>query len=156
MINQRTIRIEWGQCDPAGIMFYPQYFIIFDVSTGWLFERTGLTPSAMRKKYGIVGIPVVDVGARFIVPCRFDDEVVVESEATDWGKSSFTVRHRLLKEGRLAVEGFEKRVWAVPHPERPGAIRAEPVPAEIIATLSDATGVAAVAAETGGQKPVKF
>ena len=36
LINRRTLRIEWGQCDPAGIVFYPQYLIIFDTSTGWL------------------------------------------------------------------------------------------------------------------------
>ena len=140
LINRRTLRIEWGQCDPAGIVFYPQYLIIFDTSTGCLFERTGLSPSAMRKKYGIVGMPVVEVGARFVQPCRFDDAVIVESEVGEWGRSSFTVRHRVLREGELALDGFEKRVWAGPHPEREGAIKARAVPAEIIASLSDATG----------------
>ena len=104
LINRRTLRIEWGQCDPAGIVFYPQYLIIFDTSTGWLFERTGLTPSPMRKKYGIVGMPIVEVGARFVMPCRFDDDIVVESEVSEWGRSSFTVRHRILKAGELALE----------------------------------------------------
>jgi 4-hydroxybenzoyl-CoA thioesterase len=145
LINRRTLRIEWGQCDPAGIVFYPQYLNIFDSSTGWLFERTGLKPLAMRKKYGIVGMPVVEVGAQFIMPCRFDDEVIVESEVSEWGRSSFTVRHRVLNEGKLALEGFEKRVWAAPHPERTGAIKAQPVPAEIIASLSDPTGGTTVA-----------
>jgi 4-hydroxybenzoyl-CoA thioesterase len=140
LTNRRDLRIEWGQCDPAGIVFYPQYFVIFDTSTGWLFERTGLSPLSMRKKYGIVGMPVVDVGARFLVPCRFDDQVVVESEVAEWGRSSFTVRHRVINKGTLAVEGFEKRVWATPHPERPGAIQAQAVPAEIKASLSDPTG----------------
>ena len=140
LVNRRTLRIEWGQCDPAGIVFYPQYLIIFDTSTGWLFERTGLSPSAMRKKFGIVGMPVVEVGARFVKSCRFDDEVVVESEVGEWVRSSFTVRHRVLKNGELALDGFEKRVWAAPHPERAGAIQAQPVPAEIIASLSDPSG----------------
>ena len=79
LVNQRVLRIEWGQCDPAGIVFYPQYFTIFDTSTGWLFERTGLSPSVMRRKYGIVGLPIVDVGAKFFLACRFDDEIFVES-----------------------------------------------------------------------------
>ena len=140
LINRRTLRIEWGQCDPAGIVFYPQYLIMFDSSTGWLFERTGLSPSAMRQKYAIVGMPVVEVGARFLKPCRFDDEIVVESEVGEWGRSSFTVRHRILKEGELALDGFEKRVWVAADPDRPGEIKAQPVPREIIACLSDPTG----------------
>jgi 4-hydroxybenzoyl-CoA thioesterase len=144
LVNRRTLRIEWGQCDPAGIVFYPQYLIIFDTSTGWLFERTGLSPSLMRKKYGIVGMPIIEVGARFILPCRFDDEVVVESEVGEWGRSSFTVRHRILNGGELALDGFEKRVWAGPHPERARAIKAQPIPTEIIASLSDPSGATTV------------
>jgi 4-hydroxybenzoyl-CoA thioesterase len=140
LVNRRTLRIEWGQCDPAGIVFYPQYLIIFDTSTGWLFERIGLSPSAMRKKYAIVGMPVVEIGTRFLMPCRFDDEIVVESEVGEWGRSSFTVRHRVIKAGELALDGFEKRVWAAADPGRAGAIKAQPVPAEIIASLSDPTG----------------
>ena len=145
LVNRRTLRIEWGQCDPAGIVFYPQYLIIFDISTGWLFERTGLTPLAMRRKYGIVGMPIVEVSARFVKPCRFDDEIVVESEIGEWGRSSFTVRHRLLRDGELALEGVEKRVWAAPHPERAGEIQAQSIPAEIVASLSDPTGATTIA-----------
>jgi 4-hydroxybenzoyl-CoA thioesterase len=153
LVNRRTLRIEWGQCDPAGIVFYPQYLIIFDISTGQLFERTGLSASAMRKKYSIVGIPVVEVGARFLMPCRFDDDVVVESDIGEWGRSSFTVRHRLLKEEKLAVEGFERRVWAAPHPEKEGVIQSRPLPAEIIASLSDPTGATTIVqSQTSGRK----
>ena len=140
LVNRRTLRIEWGQCDPAGIVFYPQYLIIFDTSTGWLFERTGLTPSAMRQKYGIVGLPVMEIGVEFRAPCRFDEEVTIESEVGEWGRSSFTVRHRILKSDGLALSGFEKRVWARPDPDRPGAIQGQPIPAEIIASLSDPGG----------------
>ena len=126
--------------------------IMYDTSTGWLFERIGLSPSAMRKKYGIVGMPVVEVGARFVMPCRFDDDVSVESEVSEWGRSSFTVRHRILKAGELALDGFEKRVWAAPHPERAGAIKAQAVPAEIIACLSDSTGATTVAHDAALEK----
>ena len=90
-------------------------------------------------------MPVVEVGARFVMPCRFDDDIVVESEVSEWGRSSFTVRHRILKAGELAVDGFEKRVWVAPHPERAGDIKAQAVPAEIIASLSDPTGATTIA-----------
>ena len=148
LTNRRHLRIEWGQCDPAGIVFYPQYLVIFDTSTGWLFERTGLTPSAMRKKYDIVGMPIVEVGARFLKPCRFDDEIVVESEVSEWGRSSFTVRHRIVNAGEPALDGFEKRVWAAADPARPGAIKAQPVPAEIVACLSDPTGATTITSQS--------
>ena len=41
LVNRRTVRIEWGDCDPAGIVFYPRYFAMFDASTSFLFEAVG-------------------------------------------------------------------------------------------------------------------
>ena len=142
IVNRRVLRIEWGQCDPAGIVFYPQYLIMFDVSTGHLFERTGLSASEMRGKYGIVGMPLVEQGARFLLPCRFDDEIAIDSAVETWGRTSFTVRHRILKAGELAVDGFEKRIWATADPERAGKIKPLPIPAEIVAALSQPAATA--------------
>lgn len=141
LVNRRNLRIEWGQCDPAGIVFYPQYMTMFDTSTGMLFERTGLSASAMRKKYGILGMPLVEQGARFLLPCRFDEEIAIDSAVEEWGRTSFTVRHRIFKEGEVAVEGFEKRVWALADPERPGRIKPEPIPREIVAALTVPTAI---------------
>ena len=136
LINRRQLRIEWGQCDPAGIVFYPQYLMIFDSCTGLLFARTGYSASLMRETFGIIGMPLVEAGAKFHLPCRFDEDITVESEVAEWGRSSFTVKHRVLKKGELAVDGFEKRVWASADPDKPGAIRAHKIPPEIVAALS--------------------
>lgn len=114
--NRHTIRIEWGDCDPAGIVYFPRYFEMFDACTCALFERAGLVKRDMLKTYDIAGIPVVDMKARFMIPSRFGDDVVVESAVSKWGNSSFVVRHRLLKGVTLAIECFETRVW-VGHPE---------------------------------------
>jgi len=137
LIHRRVVRIEWGQCDPAGIVFYPQYLTMFDASTGQLFERTRLSASEIRRTYGIIGMPLVEQGARFLLPCRFDEEIAIESSVETWGRTSFAVRHRILKAGELAVDGFEKRIWAVADPERPGKIKPMPIPPEIVAALSD-------------------
>jgi 4-hydroxybenzoyl-CoA thioesterase len=136
LVNRRTLKIEWGQCDPAGIVFYPQFLMMFDACTGELFTRTGLSASEMRRKYSILGMPLIEQGAKFLKPCLFDDAIVVESEVEEWGRTSFTVRHRILNQGQLAVDGFEKRVWASADPNQPGKIKPQPIPPEIIAVLS--------------------
>ena len=40
--NRRTVRIEWGDCDAAGIVFYPRYFAMFDASTHLSLRGGGL------------------------------------------------------------------------------------------------------------------
>jgi 4-hydroxybenzoyl-CoA thioesterase len=134
LVNARTVRIEWGDCDPAGIVFYPRFFEMFDASTTALFERAlGMTKYQFVEHYGIIGYPMVDTRARFIVPAKFGDDVLIETRVREFRRSSFDVEHRLTNAGRLAVEGFETRVWAGRDPGDPARIRSMPIPAELVA-----------------------
>jgi len=110
-VNKRTIRIEWGDCDPAGIVFFPRYFAYFDACTMSLFEAAGLKKQDLFAHYDFGGFPMVDVQAKFYIPSRFGDDVVFESAVTRGGKSSFDVHHKVHRPEGLALEGFEKRVW---------------------------------------------
>lgn len=137
LVSIREVEIEWGDCDPAGIIFYPRYFALFDASTMHLFEKAlGCNKAVWMRKYGIVGIPMVDTGARFMMPSRYGDVVRIETEVKEVRRSSFDVEHRVTKKGALAVEAHETRVWAVRHPENPDAIKGEPIPDGVIAALS--------------------
>ncbi len=140
LVNRRTVRIEWGQCDPAGVIFYPQYMVMFNASNDLLFARTGLSPTAMRQKYGILGTPMVEERTRFLIACWFDDEITIESEVVHWGRSSFIVNHRVLRPEGLAVDCNERRVWVTSHARDPRRMKPAHIPAEVIASLSDPTG----------------
>ena len=128
--NTRTVRIEWGDCDPAGIIFYPRYFEIFDAATGALFERAlGLTKFQQLKQFDFAGYPLARTRAKFIRPTRFGDDVTVDS-TIKFGRSSFEVEHRLSLNGALCVECSETRVWVVRDPST-GGIKSQAVPAEV-------------------------
>jgi 4-hydroxybenzoyl-CoA thioesterase len=134
LTNSRTVRIEWGDCDPAGIVFHPRFFAMFDASTTALFERAlGMTKYRFLRHYGVIGYPMVDTRARFLSPAKFGDDVVIESTVKEFRRSSFDVEHRLTNGGALAVEGFETRVWAARDPADPARIQSAPIPAEVIA-----------------------
>jgi 4-hydroxybenzoyl-CoA thioesterase len=42
-VNRRDVQIQWGDCDPANIVYYPRYFEMFDDSTSILFEAAGFS-----------------------------------------------------------------------------------------------------------------
>ena len=136
--NTRHRMIEWGDCDPAGIVFNPRYFEWFDAATAALFHRAlGITKAMMVKHYDMVGIPLVDTRATFHVPCSYGDEVRIENTVSEFRRSSFDVRHRLLRaDDTLAVEAFETRVWVGRHPDKPGGIKAQPIPQEVLARFA--------------------
>jgi 4-hydroxybenzoyl-CoA thioesterase len=139
-VSRKTIDIEWGDCDPAQIVYYPRYFAYFDACTAGLFKKVGLPKRQMLRTYQIVGIPLVDVRATFMAPSQFSDTVIVESEITEWRRSSFCVRHRLFNKGVLAVECLETRVWAALSATDHEKIESKPVPREVIERFSPGPG----------------
>jgi len=132
LTNKKTIHIEWGDCDPLGIVYYPRYFEFFDACTNALFEAAGFPKPLLLKRFSIAGIPLVEARARFLVPSAFGDTVTVETHVAEWGTSSFSVGHKLFKGEALAVEAFEKRVWTVHASDEPRRIQSQPIPREVI------------------------
>jgi 4-hydroxybenzoyl-CoA thioesterase len=130
-IYQHRIRVHWGHTDPARIVFYPHYFSWMDESAQLLFDSVGLGWTALKEKYGVPGLPLVEAKSRFVSPSRFGDEIVVESSVAKWNDKTLEVSHKITNAGKLAVEGMEIRVWAAPHPEDPSRLKAVSIPEEV-------------------------
>jgi 4-hydroxybenzoyl-CoA thioesterase len=130
-ISRRRIRVDWGHCDPAGIVFYPNYFRWFDECTSALFESAGLPLPALYREHGLKGFPLLEANATFSAAASFGDDLDTEASADEWSAKTFKVRHRFLRGVTPIVEGWELRVCAVPHPDDPGRIKAAPIPDEV-------------------------
>jgi 4-hydroxybenzoyl-CoA thioesterase len=131
-VNRKQIHVEWGDCDPAGIVYFPRYFEYFDACTNALFESAGLPKPDLLRTYGIMGIPLVEAHARYIAPSSFGDTLLVETRITEWKSSSFSVQHKLYRGEILAVEATEVRVWTVRADNDPKRIEGRPIPREVI------------------------
>jgi 4-hydroxybenzoyl-CoA thioesterase len=128
------LTVEWGQCDPAGIVFNARFFEMFDISTWMLFESAlGVTAHQLAETFDIIGIPLVDARANFLTPVKFGDVVEIASRVTEFRRSSFDVEHRLTTSGELAVAGAETRVWATRDKENPDKIHGITIPGDVIA-----------------------
>jgi 4-hydroxybenzoyl-CoA thioesterase len=134
--HRRTVRIEWGDCDPAGIVFYPRYFAMFDASTAELFRAAlGEPKIAWTRRFGLLGFPMVDTRAKFMIPSRYGDDIVFESRVREFRGASFDVEHIVWRGEARAIEASETRVMAAFDASRPNGIRSAKVPAEIIAAF---------------------
>jgi 4-hydroxybenzoyl-CoA thioesterase len=130
----RKLTIEWGHCDPAGIVFNPRFFEFFDWSTALLIRSAlGVEKSAMREKYGVTGVPLVDTRATFHRPARYGDEIEIVSTVIAVGRSSFEIEHKLFNKAELAVETREKRVWVIEEPD--GRLKSKPMPEDVATRL---------------------
>jgi 4-hydroxybenzoyl-CoA thioesterase len=132
-VNRREVQIQWGDCDPANIVYYPRYFEMFDDSTSIMFEAAGFSKQDIVRRYGLVGIPMVDTRAKFLIPSTHGDWITIESRVEAWRRSSFDVRHNVLKGKALAIEAFETRVLVGRDPDNADKLKSAPVPPEIVA-----------------------
>lgn len=132
-VSRRTL--AWGECDPAGIIFYPNYYRWMDEASWALFASAGFPADRMRAEH--FSLPLVDSRCEFLSSPFFGDEIEIRSHVSKWGRSSFTLAHEFLiaGEGRVLARGSESRVWCR-YESGPGSpLRSVPIPAEARAAL---------------------
>ncbi|MGE0446202.1 MAG: acyl-CoA thioesterase [Vicinamibacterales bacterium] len=102
-------RVEFGECDPFGIVYFPRYLEMLDAATAALFDAAGV-PLTQLLDDGI-GIPLVTVNVEFHRPATFGDQLVVVSRVARWGDSSFDLEHEVRRGEDLVATATARRVW---------------------------------------------
>jgi len=131
VISRRRIRVDWGDCDPAGIVFYPNYFRWFDECTSALFESAGVPLPLLYRAHGLKGFPLLDARASFSASASFGDDLDAESSVVEWNAKTLKIHHRFMRGATLAVEGWELRICVVPHPDDAARLKSAPIPEEV-------------------------
>ena len=124
------VQLRWGECDPAGIIFYPTYFQWFDAAAWNMFAEVGYHAKRMRAEH--LAMPLVAAGCEFRHPAEQQDRAEVRSRILRWGGKSFVVAHAVVREdGTLLAEGSETRVWGH-YVDGPGSpLKGQPVTEEL-------------------------
>lgn len=130
-----SVRVEFGDCDPAQIAFYPNFFRWMDAAAWHFFASNGLSAKELLAGKGALGFPLVDARATFRSPARQGDNLEIETTVQRWGGKSFELRHVIRIAGVVAVEGQETRIWGIGDPADPKSLRATAIPAEIKARI---------------------
>jgi 4-hydroxybenzoyl-CoA thioesterase len=103
-------QVHWGDCDPAGIIFYPTYFRWMDAASWQLWAAVGYTAKRMKAEH--LAMPLVAADCRFIAPAEQGDRCEVRSRIARFGGKSFVVAHDMVREdGTALASGSETRVW---------------------------------------------
>lgn len=103
--------VEWGDCDEAGIVFYPNYFYWLDCTFQRYLRARGLGQRQNQAEFGAV-TPLVDVGLQFRAPVRYDETIRIEAGIADWQERKFRIGYRIFSGEKIVAEGYELRAWA--------------------------------------------
>jgi YbgC/YbaW family acyl-CoA thioester hydrolase len=128
-------QVHWGDCDPAGIIFYPTYFRWMDAATWAFWASVGYGPKRMKAEH--LAMPLVSADCQFLVPAEHGDRCEVRSRITRFGGKSFSVAHDIVRaDGARLATGSEARVWGR-HADGPGTpLKGEIIPDAVKALFS--------------------
>jgi 4-hydroxybenzoyl-CoA thioesterase len=129
--------VQWGECDPAGIIFYPTYFRWMDAASWAFMDSVGYGPRRMRAEH--LAMPLVFADCQFLFPAGHGDRCEVRSRIARFGGKSFVVAHEMIRsDGTALAKGSETRVWGR-YAGGPGTpMKGEPIP-EAVKALFRAT-----------------
>jgi 4-hydroxybenzoyl-CoA thioesterase len=128
------VRVAWGDCDPADIVFFPNFSRWMDAASLHFFQACGVPRwRELETTRGIVGTPLLEIHTRFLKPATYGDALQVHTSVAEWRAKVFVQLHRVMRGEELLCEGRETRAFVV---RVEGRLKAIPVPEDIQALCS--------------------
>ncbi len=126
------VQVQFGDCDPAGIVFFPNFSRWMDAASLHFFMSCGIPPwRELVKTTGIVGTPLLEIHTKFFKPATYGETIEVHTSITEWRDKVFIQRHEVRRGTDLLCEGLETRAFVVRPEGHPDRIKAIPIPADI-------------------------
>ena len=109
--------VTFGECDPAGVVYFPVYFDWFhQAMESWFHDGLEI---AYREALATHGFPAVHTEADFVRPCRMGERLVIELRVGELTGRTFRLEYRVVgPEEKLRATGAT--VCAVIEPEEGG------------------------------------
>jgi 4-hydroxybenzoyl-CoA thioesterase len=135
--THHRVDVHFGDCDPAGIVFFPNFSRWMDAASQNFFEQCGVPPwRELVKTRGIVGTPLLEINTRFVKPVTYGERIDIATWVEEWRAKVFVQMHRVTRGDELICEGREVRAFVKRDADDPERLRAIPVPEDIKASCS--------------------
>ena len=94
-------RVSYGETDAMGVVYYAEYFHLFERARGEYIRRCGMSYAQVEKK-GIF-LPVREAQCRYRSPARYDDTVLVRAAISQWGRASLRYVYEIWNEDKTTL-----------------------------------------------------
>jgi 4-hydroxybenzoyl-CoA thioesterase len=126
------VDVHFGDCDPAGIVFFPNFSRWMDEASLAFFMACGVPPwRELVKTRGIVGTPLLEIHTKFFKPATYGETIEVHTSVEAWSAKTFRHRHVVRRGDDVLCDGTEVRAFVRRHPDNPDRIQAIAIPQDI-------------------------
>ena len=95
------IRIRYADTDQMGYVYYGRYANFYEIARVELFRKLGFSYKDLEDKG--VGMPVIEMNSKFLLPVRYDEEVLIVTRIEDIPKSKISFTYKLFNSEGLIV-----------------------------------------------------
>ena len=98
------VRVYYEDTDAQGVVYYANYFRFMErARTEWL-EAMGVDHITLMNEENRI-LVVTDAHAKFIVPARLGDSLLVTAALKSLGRASFEIEQNIYRDGQLLIQG---------------------------------------------------
>ena len=132
-----SVDVTFGDCDPAGIVFFPNFSRWMDTASLSFFMQCGVPPwRELEKTRGIVGTPLLEINTKFVKSATYGETLLVTTQVEEWRAKVVVQVHRITRARAdggddLICEGREVRAFVKRDDNDRDRLRAIPVPEDI-------------------------
>jgi len=126
------VKVQFGDCDPAGIVFFPNYLKWMDAASLHFFMECGVPPwRELVKTTGIIGTPLLEINTRFKRPATYAETLQIHTSISEWRNKVVIQKHVVMRGDEVLCEGTETRAFVVQSPDDPKVMKSIPIPEDI-------------------------
>jgi 4-hydroxybenzoyl-CoA thioesterase len=133
------VNVQFGDCDPAGIVFFPNFLRWMDAASLAFFMECGVPPwRELVKTRGIVGTPLLEINTKFYKTVTYGETITIATHVEEWRDKVIVQLHRVTRAAStpggaedLICEGREVRAFVRRDADNPDRLRAMPIPEDI-------------------------
>ena len=115
MKNTLKRRIYYRDTDAGGVVYYATYLGWLEEGRTEVLRQIGISLPKIEKEQKII-FAIHDVGVKYHLPARYDDEITIETEIDRTSATSVFFRQNIFRNKDLLVEA-EVRAVAIRVPE---------------------------------------
>jgi 4-hydroxybenzoyl-CoA thioesterase len=136
---EKIVPVRFEDCDPAGIVFYPRYFLMINrFIEDWFGEALGYPWDRMHGN-DKAGVPTVRIEIDFKAPSRHGDQLRLSLDVLEVGRSAFTLAIRATGAQGGDIRFAARQILAFAQAED-GVVRSRALPEPIAAAMRAAMG----------------
>jgi 4-hydroxybenzoyl-CoA thioesterase len=126
------VDINFGDCDPAGIVFFPNFSKWMDSSSLNFFVKNGVPIwRELEKINGIIGTPLLEINTKFVMSATYGEQIEIHTSVKEWREKVFIQEHIVKRGSDVLCMGLETRAFCIKHPSDSQKIKIVPVPSDI-------------------------